>query len=235
MEEHKQLEEKTEAVSTTSNGFSRRRFLGGTAGMTLMAVTGSLLAGCEKADDQLTKDSFNGLLAMIVPGDDEYSKQQGVTLPQPGGVGAKVAPFLINTYHESVPINLTRSTDVDPYIESFVALTLNDVAREVKPFTYGPFLSTFANLQFRDKIEVLRRLEEEQPLYRGTIITFLFNTLPTLTAFLAYSEAAVLDPETRTLTGRPVGWEISRYPGVADGRDEFIGYYRGVQKNAGGA
>jgi hypothetical protein len=34
------------------------------------------------------------------------------------------------------------------------------------------------------------------------------------------------DPATRSLTGIPLGWKLSRYQGVADGRDEFLGYFK---------
>jgi hypothetical protein len=53
----------------------------------------------------------------------------------------------------------------------------------------------------------------------------LVGVLPALVAFLAYSEAGVFDHATRTLHGRPVGWTLSGYEGVADGRDDFRGYF----------
>jgi hypothetical protein len=53
----------------------------------------------------------------------------------------------------------------------------------------------------------------------------LIGALPALVAFLAYSEVGVFDPATRSLTATPVGWTLSGYAGVADGRAELIGYF----------
>jgi hypothetical protein len=49
--------------------------------------------------------------------------------------------------------------------------------------------------------------------------------LPALVAAFSYSEAGAFDPVTRSLAGSPVGWQISSYQGVADGRDELLGYF----------
>ena len=48
-----------------------------------------------------------------------------------------------------------------------------------------------------------------------------------LVAFLAYSEARVFDAKKRRLRARPVGWRLTRYTGVADGRKELKGYWQG--------
>jgi hypothetical protein len=51
------------------------------------------------------------------------------------------------------------------------------------------------------------------------------GVVPVLVSFLAYSELCVFDPTTRAISSTPVGWEISGYPGVSDGRDECKGYF----------
>ena len=56
-------------------------------------------------------------------------------------------------------------------------------------------------------------------------LKLLAGLLPVLAAFLIYSEGGAYDPETRSLTAQPVGWQISNYQGVSDGRDEFKGYF----------
>ena len=53
----------------------------------------------------------------------------------------------------------------------------------------------------------------------------LGSIVPALTAFLAFSEYGALDG--RRLNGVPVGWQITGYPGVADGRNELRGYFEG--------
>ena len=54
----------------------------------------------------------------------------------------------------------------------------------------------------------------------------LAGVLPSIVGFLAYTETAVFDPIARTLVERPIGWDLADYAGVADGRDEFKGYFR---------
>ena len=43
----------------------------------------------------------------------------------------------------------------------------------------------------------------------------------------SYSEAGVYDAKRRRIRRRPVGWRLTRYAGVAEGRKEFKGYWRG--------
>ena len=50
--------------------------------------------------------------------------------------------------------------------------------------------------------------------------------LPLIVGFLSYAETAVFNPVTRTISGRPIGWNLSNYPGVADGRNDFKGYFK---------
>jgi hypothetical protein len=61
----------------------------------------------------------------------------------------------------------------------------------------------------------------------------LGGVLPLLVAAVCYSDAGTFDPATRSLTGTPVGWTISNYSGVSDGRDEFQGYFE--NKRSAGA
>jgi hypothetical protein len=54
----------------------------------------------------------------------------------------------------------------------------------------------------------------------------LAGVLPAMVAFLCYSEGSAYDPQTQTLTGEPLGWQLCQYQGVADGRAEFRGYFQ---------
>lgn len=221
-------------------GFGRRWFLAGaaaSAGMVGMrgaraaATPGSTAAGRQVAAP-LTRHCIQGLMAFVVPGDDAYSRQQGVTTARPGGVGSGAAPFLEHTYDEALPLPLIgNGLDISLPGSILVTTLLDQQALAVNPLALvGPFPSPFANLRYDHKVEVFRRLEEETPLFDGTLVRFLVNTVPTLAGFEAYSEAPKLDRTTqpRRLTGRPVGWDLSSYPGVSDGWDELLGYYRGV-------
>ena len=105
---------------------------------------------------------------------------------------------------------------------------MNLVAQGVDPESAtGPFASQFANLAFAEKAAVLDVLEHDESFAQ---LWSLFGILPSLVAFLAYSEVAVFDPATRTLGAMPVGWTLTSYEGVADGRDAFVGYFENRRK-----
>ena len=76
-----------------------------------------------------------------------------------------------------------------------------------------------ARLSFAEKTTVLSVMEGLEPLKP------LAGVLPAIVAFITYSEAAVFEPAARIVTGQPIGWSLSRYDGVADGRDDFQGYF----------
>ncbi len=98
----------------------------------------------------------------------------------------------------------------------------------------GPFASSFANLKFAEKAEVLRRIESEfESQAGGTEFAFVAGILPGFATFLTFSEAGVLDAATGELTGRPVGWELTNYAGTSDGWPEFRGYYQGRRRVKG--
>ena len=52
------------------------------------------------------------------------------------------------------------------------------------------------------------RLLEADPLWDDTEFKFVSGILPGFVGFLAWSEAGVIDPETREPTKRPVGWKL---------------------------
>ncbi|WP_046471613.1 hypothetical protein [Allosalinactinospora lopnorensis] len=126
-----------------------------------------------------------------------------------------------------------------------IALLLNLLATTVEPRSVtGGLGSPFARLSFEDKARVFERLEESdadlvetlhaefpQP-WRSSVsglLRFVAGALLEFPGFGAYSEQAVLDPESRELTERPIGWELTGYKpdttGPNDGWDDFLGYY----------
>jgi hypothetical protein len=169
------------------------------------------------AKPDLVHDTFNGLLAFVVPGSDPYSEHQGVGTAEPGGVDAGITDILIASVDQAAPFR--------PNFSVTLAGILNNVAQAVNPSASGPFSAPFANLSFPEKVGVFSVLESGDPNLRP-----LAGVLPQFVAFLVYSEAGVFDPNTRTLTGTPLGWKLSNYEGVADGRDEFKGYYQDRRK-----
>jgi hypothetical protein len=169
------------------------------------------LSDARAAPAAATVDTFNGLLAFVVPGSDSYSVAQGVSTPEPGGVSVGATSVLIATVDESTPFV--------PSFSAQVAAILNGLALAVSPSASGPFLAPFANLPFAAKVGVFQIMDGTPDLQ------LLAGILPPFAAFFAYSEAGAFDPVTRTLTGPPLGWTLSRYQGVSDGRAEFLGYF----------
>ena len=89
----------------------------------------------------------------------------------------------------------------------------------------GTLVSPFANLSFAQKAAVFQIMDATPAL------ELFGGLLPLFVAFFCYAEAGAFDPTTRSLTREPLGWTLSRYTGVADGRDELLGYFPGVQRN----
>ncbi len=177
----------------------------------LLGVKG-WLSDARAATADLTVDTFNGLLAFVVPGSDPYSTAQGVSTPELGGVSVGAIDVLIATVDESTPFV--------PSFSAQVAAILNGLALAVNPAASGPFVAPFANLSFAAKVGVFQIMDGTAALQS------LAGVLPPFVAFFAYSEAGAFDPVTRTLTGPPLGWTLSQYQGVSDGRAEFLGYFR---------
>src|SRR5678809_437117 len=84
-------------------GFSRRNFIrtglftGSALALLNSRWASPLMKAAEAAAPDLLHETFNGLLAFIVPGPDAYSQAQAVTSPTPGGVDANVLEALIGT------------------------------------------------------------------------------------------------------------------------------------------
>src|SRR5262249_6244110 len=137
-------------------------------------------------------------------------------------------------------------------LSQIVGLLLTLVATLVTPASAtGAFMSPFARLALGEKAAVASLLEDPNSpvlaslgsqfpppldtIVPGLVLYLMGAALLSFGGFGTYSEWSTFDPVTRTLTGRPVGWEISRYqPGVLAGWDDFKGYYQGRTKVRGG-
>jgi hypothetical protein len=177
------------------------------------------LEDADAAPPNVVQQTLNGLVAFVVPGRDRYSRAQGTKSKTAGGIEAGATPVLIRTLDRflpgSLPLSATAST------------ILNGYATQVDPRSrQGTFASPFANLSFAEKARVFQTVEA-LPAESAGSIRFLVGNLPDLVAFLAYSEAGVYDAQRRRIRRRPVGWRLTRYAGVADGRKEFKGYWQG--------
>jgi hypothetical protein len=238
-----------------ASGMDRRQFLA-RAGMlgaaaVLWQVPGLLSARgwadpayAQEAD--LVRDTLNGLVALIWPGDDEYSLAQGDATDRPGAIAAGTTEAFIEALDNFLPapdgpLDPLHNDEAMP-LSGAIANLLNVVALTVNPAASGgAFLSPFARLSLEEKAEVFRFLEEDtgapdadlpQPFTRASgNFDFVAGILPGFVAFLAFSEQQVFDASTKTLTGRPVGWDHTGYQGdrtvPVEGWDEFLGYYAG--------
>ena len=215
-------------------GVSRRTFLqrAGLFGAALATVdlvalldAKGLLATAQAQSPDLTVDTLSGLVAFIVPGNDEYSVAQGEKAGGPGGISAGGVEALISGLDRYVPVTTLGGNQSLP-ASGGVAALLNQYALRVNPAASGGgFPSAFARLSFREKASVFE-LFESDPSLDATEVRFVAGILPGFCAFVSFSEVAVLQPD-RKLSKRPVGWGIARYGGPAEGHPEFRGYYRG--------
>ena len=217
-------EESDKHLSTTNSGrpesriMPRRCFIrsGVLAAAAAVLLRGSpfldsLTATAQESPADLVHDTLNGLIAFVVPGPDIYSVAQGVNTIEAGGLDTGIAEILIESLDESAPYL--------PQFSAIVGAILNNLAQVVNAAAPGNLISTFARLKFSEKVAVFRIMDSADTLKP------LAGILPVFVAFLCYSDAGVFDSETRSLTGQPVGWDISHYGGVADGRNEFLGYF----------
>jgi hypothetical protein len=164
--------------------------------------------------DPVGRDTFNGLIAFVVPGPDRYSLHQGVSTVEPGGIDAGILETLIVSLDELQP--------PPPPFGSLAGMTiilLNSSALMVNALACGPFASAFAKLSFREKARVFASME------RDPLTAPLAGALFTFVAFFAYSEVGVFDEQTQTLNGQPVGWANAGFDGVSWGHAEFKGYF----------
>lgn len=214
-------------------GVSRRSFLRQTgllAAAVALAAEWPALLGVEQrgaafADpppDPNTLDTLSGLVAFIVPGPDPYSLHQGVSTPEPGGIAAAGTPGLFFGLNM-----LGLAPPPFPGFADLVAFILNQVALAINPAPVGPFPTPFANLAFGEKVAVFFVMEAG---LAGPELVPLGGALPFLAGFVSYSEVGVTDPATGALLGQPVGWDLTGYDGVADGRPDFEGYFRNRRK-----
>lgn len=202
-------------------------------------------AYAQEAD--LVLDTYNGLAAMLWPGNDPYSVAQGESTDAPGAIAANAGRHIMAALDGFVPQPDTPagSNDNTAPLSASIASAIGSVALTVNPLAAnGAFLSPFARLSYAEKAETWRVLEEEtqtvsvpDSTHSAGVLQFVFGVLPGFVQFFAFSEIDVFDPATRTLTRRPVGWDHSGYLGTAleppEGWDELRGYYQDRREVAG--
>ena len=229
---------------------TRRDFLERFGGLTVVSAAVWALPGvlgnrgwwsaAYAQDGDVVLDTYNGLAAMVWPGNDAYSVAQGEWSHRPGAIAANAGRHVMAALDSLVPQPYTalRGDHDRVPLSGSVASAMNTVALTVNPAaTGGAFPSPFARLPFADKAAVWRTLEQDtrqvtdrDPTHSVGVLQFVFGVLPGLVLFLAFSEIDVFDPATRTVVRRPVGWDHCGYLGTrtepVEGWDDFQGYYQ---------
>jgi hypothetical protein len=186
-----------------------------------------LLSSALAHGEDVVGDTLSGLIAFILPGDDDFSRAQGDSTREPGGLAAGTLPVFIRNLDAFVPVAVPGAGTQTLPASGGVAMLLNRYAVEVNPAAAGgPFASPFARLSNVEKAEVFKRFESDAAL-DDTEVKFVSGILFGFVAFLAWSEGGVIDPVTRVPKSMPVGWTLSRYGGPAEGHAELRGYYHG--------
>jgi len=162
-----------------------------------------------------------------------------------GLLGGLLGPSVVTIGLVDDAVQFIVENDTAAPLSLPVALLLNYVATVVNPLSLnGAFLSPFARLSFADKARALEQIETSQsqlvalldtrvpqPLQASVsgLLKFLGGALYEFAAFGNVGETQKYDPKTRTVIGRPVGWQLTGFlpdnqPG--DGWDDLLGYYQ---------
>jgi len=212
------------------NGVSRRSFMARSMlAAAIAAVAPSLLLKSNTAQaaipDELIAETMNGVLAFVVPGGDAFSLQQQLTHATPGGVEAGATLPLIFGLNVAAPAppGFASLSEALTYILNTVAGFIPSQADANPAMT-----SAFSKLTFAEKTMLFTMMDDPDPTspLQGQFVG-LSGPLIIFAGMMTYSEAPVLNPMTGELVTTPVGWTISSYEGVSNGRRDFQGYYKG--------
>jgi len=190
--------------------------------------------------DQIVRPAASALVSAL----------RDLPLPLPGGLlgGLLDLPGSLLGSVEDALLSILANDETVP-LSLPVALLLNYVGTVADPLSLrGPFLSPFARLSFADKARAMEMIETSQsglvalldarvpePLRSSVsgLLRFLGGALHEFAAFGNVGESQVYDRQSRTLTGRPVGWQLTGYlpdNQTGDGWDDFLGYYQDRQE-----
>lgn len=199
--------------------------------------------------DQNAPESFVNLVDRFIPQGDQLLRPVAVALSTTlvdltGGVpGALPDAERARVIDEAIGYRFNDRT----FPATLLAGLLLDVGAllvDVRSID-GPFASAFANSTYTSKCRVMELIESPLPLLVSLIddalpqplagsasgvLKFLGGILLDGAAFTAWSEHELYDRHTRTLSARPIAWDITGYRpnGLVDGHDEFIGFHKGM-------
>ena len=169
-----------------------------------------------------------------------------LALPLDGGLlGGILLPSVVTIGLVEDAVMFILQNDSDAPLSLPVALLLNYAATVVAPGSIsGKFLSPFARLKLAQKAHAMEQIETTQsqllalvdgqvpqPLKASVsgLLQFLGGALHEFAAFGCFGEAPRFDPATRSLVGRPIGWQLTGFlpdNQTGDGWDDLLGYYQ---------
>jgi hypothetical protein len=162
-----------------------------------------------------------------------------------GLLGGLLGPSVVTIRLVESAVRAILQNDSATPLSLPASLLLNFVATVANPASLnGPFVSPFARLSFADKARAMEMIETSQsqlvalidaqlpePLKASVsgLLEFLGGALHEFAAFGAFGESRRFDRRTRSLTGRPVGWQLTGYlpdNQTGDGHDDLLGYFQ---------
>jgi hypothetical protein len=160
-------------------------------------------------------------------------------------LGGLLGPSVVTIGMVDDGVRFILQNDTTAPLSLPVALLLNYVATVVNPASlHGAFVSPFARLSFADKARAMAQIEVAQsqlvalldaqvpePLRASVsgLLKFLGGALHEFAAFGSLGESRMFDRRTRSLTGRPVGWQLTGFlpdNQTGEGHDDLIGYFQ---------
>jgi len=120
----------------------------------------------------LSRDTYGGLTAFVVPGPDPYSVAQGVSTPEAGGVAAQGPEFLMNAIDNFYPV----PDDVARLLVQSLATGLDDVPLELPGGLLGIPLELVSDLG--DALQVI--LQNDDPVPISLLFALMLNQLATM-------------------------------------------------------
>jgi hypothetical protein len=174
-----------------------------------LAFRGMQRAGAQVAEigqvlAELARDTFNGLVAFVVPGADDYSVAQGVQVPGPGAIDARTTDFLLSSADFFVPLpdGFARS------VVSALRTGSEDTGFPIPPELMGVSLELAR--QVDDEIVSLLHNDITIPL--SLVFAMNINFLATRVNPLAVS-GNFLSPFSRlTFDEKAAAWELFERP-----------------------
>jgi len=147
-----------------------------------------VLAVIRTALQELARDTFAGLAAFVVPGNDPYSVAQGMTSPKPGAIAANTTQFLLDSADNFVAIpdrNLAG-----------LAVGLSE-GLKTSPLPLPPELAMIPLTITNQLDEAVRAYtENDQPIPLSLVFALAINQLAVVTNPLAVN-GAFLSPFAR--------------------------------------